>query len=153
MASDWLRFEPIISKVYFENGPEEMVAADWLCDWRLFIWACSWFDFWSKSSIFEVISTGSKLATGLEPSGHWLLGFRFFRIFFGAEYSFCWLVGDWSDRFFLREDEFDLDLRAEFDLDLLTEFDLDPDRDEDLDLRKVSNIWQLRNNHYVIITQ
>ena len=49
-------------------------------------------------------------------------------------YSF-WLVGDWSVRFFLRDEEFDRsDLRAEFDLDLLTEFDLDPERDDDRDL-------------------
>ena len=40
-------------------------------------------------------------------------------------------------RFFLLEEEFDLDLRAEFDLDLLTEFDLEPDREEDRDLSKV----------------
>ena len=57
------------------------------------------------------------------------------------------MVGDWSDRFFLREDELDLDLLAEFDLDLLTEFDLDPDRDEDLDLGKVFTIRQIRNNY------
>ena len=52
------------------------------------------------------------------------------------------MFGDWSDRFFLLEDELDLDLLAEFDLDLLTEFDLDPDRDEDLDLGKVFTIRQ-----------
>ena len=56
------------------------------------------------------------------------------------------MFGDWSDRFFLLEDELDLDLLAEFDLDLLTEFDLDPDRDEDLDLGKVFTIRQIRNN-------